>query len=144
MKASPYIKDAVAVGENRDHIVVLVVIDGETVGAWAEMQHLQFTGLRDLATKSEVVELISSHIRSINENISQIASEDCPKIKRYTILTREFSVVNDEMTRSYKIRRSVVGNNFSALIDSLYSDANSYDVKDSSGAVIAQMRLETA
>ena len=144
LKASTYIKDAVVVGSDRDHMVALLVIDGETVGAWAEMQHMQFTGLRDLATKSEVVELISSHIREINANISNIAGEGTPQIKRYTILTREFSMADGEMTRSYKIRRKVVGDNFRNLIESLYSDAHSYDVTDSSGAVVAQMRLETA
>ena len=144
LKASPYIKDAVAVGTNRDHIVVLIVIDGETVGAWAEMQHMQFTGLRDLATKSEVVELISEHIREVNSNMTHVGGEGCPPIKRYTILTREFSIVNGEMTRSYKIRRDVIGNNFNTLIDSLYSNANSHDVTDASGAVVAQLRLETA
>ena len=144
LKASTYIKDALAIGTNRDHMVALIVIDGETVGAWAEMQHMQFTGLRDLATKSEVVELISSHIREINTNITHVGGEGCPQIKRYTILTREFSVTDGEMTRSYKIRRNVIGSNFSTLIDSLYSDANSFDVKDSSGSVVAQMRLETA
>ena len=144
LKASTYIKDAVAIGTNRDHIVALIVIDGDTVGAWAEMQHMQFTGLRDLATKSEVVELISSHIREVNADMDHVGGEGCPPIKKYTILTREFSVANNEMTRSYKIRRDVISNNFTALIDSLYSDASSHDVTDASGAVVAQLRLETA
>ena len=144
LKASPYIKDAIAVGAHKDHIVALIVIDGETVGAWAEMQQLQFTGLRDLATKSEVVELISGCVREINSNIDHVGGKDCPPIKRYTILTREFSVNEGEMTRSYKIRRDVIGRNFNALVDALYSGANNYDVKDDSGSVVAQMRLETA
>lgn len=144
LKASPYIKDAIAIGSNRDHMVVLVVIDGETVGAWAEMQHMQFTGLRDLATKSEVVELISSHIREVNSNMDHVGGQDCPPIKRYTVLVREFSVANGEMTRSYKVRRDVIGKNFNTLVDALYSEATSYDVTDTSGAVVAQLRLETA
>lgn len=144
LKASPYIRDAVAIGENRETIAALIVLDGDTVGAWAEMQHLQFTGLRDLATKSEVVDLISSHIREINSDINHIGGEGCPQIKRYTVLTREFSVADGEMTRSYKIRRKVISENFNSLIESLYSDAQSYEVKDSTGVVVAQMRLETA
>ena len=132
------------IGENQDHIIALIIIDGETVGAWAEMQHMQFTGLRDLATKDEVSNLLVVRVREINANMEHVSGKDCPPIKRYTILAREFNVNVGELTRSYKIRRKVVTNNFNDLIDALYSGATTYDVADSSGAVIAQLRLETA
>ena len=144
LKASTYIKDAIAIGSDRDHIVALLVIDGSTVGAWAEMQRLQFTGLRDLATKQEVITLISGHIRDINDNLEHIAGKECPPIKRYTLLTREFSVGAGELTRSYKLKRSSTLGNFTDLIEALYSNVDSYDERDASGAVVAQLKLETA
>ena len=144
LKASPYIKDAIAVGAQQDHIVALIVLDAETVGAWAEMRHMQFTGMRDLATKEEVVELISGRVNEINSNIDHVGGQDCPPIKRYTILHRQFSMSQGEMTRSYKLRRKEAMHNFKALIDALYSGSNLYDVTDTSGAVVTQLRLETA
>ena len=144
LKASTYIKDAIAVGADRDHIVALIVIDSDTVGAWAEMQRMQFTGLRDLATKPEVVELISDRVREINGNMKHVGGDGCPPIKRYTILTREFSVAQGEKTRSYKLRRDNAMTNLRDLVEALYSNANSYDEKDRSGAVVATLRLESA
>lgn len=144
LKASPYIKDAVVVGADRDHIVALIVIDSDTVGAWAEMRRMQFTGLRDLATKPEVVELISGRVREINDNMTHVGGEGCPPIKRYTILSREFSLAAEEKTRSYKLRRSVTLKNFGELIEALYSNATAYDEKDQTGAVVTTLRLETA
>ena len=145
IKASPYIKDAMVVGEQKDHIAALIVIDGNTVGAWAELKKMQYTGFRDLAAKDEVVALISEKIQDVNSNIHEIAGSGCPSIKRFTILHKEFNVNEGEMTRSHKIRRDVVSGNYQALIDALYASGEKYDVKDpATGEVVTQLRLQTA
>ena len=144
LKASPYIKDVVVVGEQRDHSVALIVIDGDTVGAWADMRQIQFTGLRELATKTEVVELISERVRDLNTKITQVGGSNCPPIKRYTVLNREFSVAAGEMTRSRKIRRQVIGTNNAKIIEALFAGEPTFDVTDSAGELVAQLRLETA
>ena len=144
LKASPYIKDAVVIGEQKEHIAALIVIDGESVGSWAEMRQMQFTGFRDLASKDEVNELISERIREINSCIEHVGGPNCPKILRHTILNREFDAGAGEMTRSRKIRRDIISNNYKALVDALYAGAEKYDVTDSNGQVVAQLRLLTA
>ncbi|MDG0996700.1 MAG: AMP-binding protein [Gammaproteobacteria bacterium] len=144
LKASPYIKDVVVVGEQRDHAVALIVIDGDTVGSWADMRQLQFTGLRELATKTEVVELISERVRELNTRITQVGGANCPPIKRYTVLNREFSVAAGEMTRSRKIRRQVIGTNNTKIIEALFAGEPTFDVTDSAGELVAKLRLETA
>lgn len=143
LKASPYIKDAVVIGEQRDDIAALIVIDGESVGSWAELRQMQFTGIRDLATKDEVIELISERVREINSCMEHVGGPGCPQIKRHTILHREFDASVGEMTRSRKIRRDIISNNYKALVDALYSGAEKYDVTDSRGEVVAQLRLQT-
>ena len=143
LKASPYIKDAVVIGEQREHIAALIVIDGESVGSWAELRQMQFTGLRDLATKDEVMELISEKVREINSCMEHVGGPGCPQIKRLTILHREFDASAGEMTRSRKIRRDIISANYKTLVDALYSGADKYDVTDSRGEVVAQLRLQT-
>ncbi len=143
LKASPYIKDALVIGEQREHVAALIVIDGESVGSWAELKQMQFTGLRDLATKDEVIELISERVNEINSCMEHVGGPGCPQIKRHTILHREFDTSAGEMTRSRKIRRDVVANNYKALVDALFSSADKFEVTDSRGEVVAQLRLQT-
>jgi len=144
LKASPYIMDAVVIGEHKDHMAALIVIDAATVGAWAERRQMQFTGLRDLATKDEVVELISSKIKEVNDCMEHVGGANCPQIKRHTILHKEFNASIGEMTRSRKIRRDIIANNYKPLIDALFADADRFDVTDSNGELVAQLRLQTA
>ena len=144
LKASPFIRDALVIGDQKDHIVALIVLDGDTVGAWADLRQIQFTGLRDLATKTEVIELISERVRETNTCIDQHGGANCPPIKRYTILNKEFNIASGELTRSYKIRRQVIGTNYSSLVDALFTGQDNYDVTDSSGEVVAQLKLQTA
>ena len=144
IKSSPYIKDAYVVGENKDYISALIIIDGDTVGAWAELRQMQFTGFRDLSTKDEVVELIADKIKDVNASIERIGGKNCPHIKRFTILNKEFNISVGEMTRSRKIKRDAVASNYASLIDALYSTTDKYDVVDSTGELVAQLRLQTA
>lgn len=144
IKSSPYIKDAFVVGENKDFISALIIIDGDTVGAWAELHQMQFTGFRDLSSKDEVIELIAEKIKEVNTNIERIGGKNCPNIKRFTILNKEFNISAGEMTRTRKIKRDVVTNNYAPVIDALYSTQDKYDVIDSTGELVAQLRLQTA
>ncbi len=145
LKSSPYIKEAVAVGEGKDAIAVFLVIDANTVGTWAEANNIRFTGYRDLATKDEVYEFVKRTIEDVNAHIEQIEGKGCPPIKRFLILHREFNVNAGEITRSRKIRRDVVMSRNKALVDALYSSQQTYLVKDeSTGEPIAELKLESA
>ncbi len=145
LKSSPYIKDALAVGDGKDAIAVFVIIDGDTVGSWAESNRVRFTGYRDLATKDEVYELIQKTVADVNVHIEQIEGKGCPPIKRFLILHREFNVDMGEITRSRKIRRDVVMGRHKALVDALYSSQQVYEVKDdTSGEVLVELKLKSA
>ncbi len=144
LKSSTYIKDVVVMGDSKEHLAAMIVIDGESVGAWAERKQMQFTGLRDLATKEEVIELISSKVKDVNSSMEKIGGQNCPQIKRHTILHKEFNAGLGEMTRSRKIRRDIIANNYKQLVEALYSSADKYDVKDSNGELVTQLRLQTA
>ena len=145
LKSSPYIKDAMAVGDGKDSLASFLIIDGDTVGSWAEANNIRFTGYRDLATKDEVYDLVSKTVNDVNAHIEQIEGKACPPIRRYLIMHREFNVDTGEITRSRKIRRDVVMGRHTALIDALYSSQQAYEVKDSSsGETLANIKLKSA
>ncbi len=144
LKSSPYIKEAVAVGEGKDSIAAFLVIDEGTVGSWAEANNIRFTGYRDLATKNEVYTLVKETVAEVNTNIVDTVEHGCPPIKRFLIMHREFNVEDGEVTRSRKIKRDVVMGRHQALVDALYSSNKTYEVKsDSSGETVAELKLES-
>lgn len=145
LKSSPYIREAVAVGDGKDSIAAILVIDADTVGSWAEANRIRFTGYRDLATKEEVYDLVKKTIEDVNAHIEQIEGKGSPPVKRFLILHREFNIDLGEMTRSRKIRRDVVMSRNKALVDALYSSRQTYAIKDaSSGEILAELRLQSA
>lgn len=145
LKSSPYIKDAMAVGDGKDSLASFVIIDGDTVGSWAEANNIRFTGYRDLATKDEVYDLVSKAVSDVNAHIEQIEGKACPPIKHYLIMHREFNVDTGEITRSRKIRRDVVMGRHKALVEALYSSQQAYEIKDSSsGETLAEIKLKSA
>lgn len=142
LKSSPFIKEALAVGEGQDSVAAFIVIDGDSVGSWAEVNNVRFTGYRDLATKEEVHGLVKQTVDDVNEHIEQLEGHSCPPIKRFLILHREFSVDAGELTRSRKLRRDVVMEHQKALVDALYSSKQNYEIKDAStGEVVAEIKL---
>lgn len=145
LKSSPYIKEAVALGDGKDAIAAFIVIDSDTVGSWAEANRIRFTGYRDLATKDEVYELVQKTVADVNAHIEKIEGKGSPHIKRFLIMHREFNVDAGEMTRSRKIRRDVVMGRHKALVDALYSTQQTYEIKDSSsGETLAELKLQSA
>ncbi len=131
-------------GDGRDSVAVFIVIDGDSVGSWAEVNNVRFTGYRDLATQEEVYNLVKSTVDDVNAHIEQLEGHSCPPIKRYLILHREFNVNAGELTRTRKIRREVVMNRLKAMVDALYSSQDKFEVKDTStGETIAELKLES-
>jgi len=144
LKSSPYIKEAVAVGEGKDSIAAFVVIDEATVGSWAEANNIRFTGYRDLATKDEVYTLVKETVAEVNANIVATVEHETPPIKRFLIMHREFNVEDGEVTRSRKIKRDVIMGRHQAMVDALYSSTQKYEVKnDSSGETVAELKIES-
>ncbi len=134
LKSSAYIQEAVAVGEGQDSISAFIVIDGVTVGSWAEVNNVRFAGFRDLASKQEVYDLVKESVDEVNAHISETEGKDCPPIKRFVLLPREFSVDQGEITRSRKIKREVVMGTHQALVSAMSAAQKSVEIKDGSDA----------
>jgi len=124
LKFSPYVKEAVVLGHGRDHLAAIVCIDAEIVGRWAESRGLTYTTYQDLAAKAEVYALVREEIAGIN---AALAPE--MRVKRFALLFKELDADDGELTRTRKVRRAVVGQRYAGLIEALYADACTLDLR---------------
>ncbi|MBL6616240.1 MAG: AMP-binding protein [Reyranella sp.] len=123
LKFSPFIREAVAFGDQRSFVVAMIAIDMQTVGTWAEKQGLAYTSFMDLSRKPEVAELIGAEIAKANATLP-----DIQQVKRYLLLNKELEADDAEMTRTRKVRRRFVAEKYASVIDAFYGGADSADV----------------
>ncbi len=130
LKFSPYIKEAVAHGMNKDYVGVFIDIDYGAVANWAERRHLAFTSYTDLAQKPQVYELIQEAILRVNKSLSEDAKLKNSQIKRYLLFHKELNPDDGEITRTLKVRRRFIAEKYGSLIDALYEpNKESVDVE---------------
>jgi len=121
LKFFSQIKEVVAYGDQRDQVCVMVNIDFEAVGNWAERRNLPYAGYTDLAQKPEVYELIRECVEKVNADLSRDELLAGSQISRFLVLHKELDADDGELTRTNKVRRGFIADKYSALIDALYS-----------------------
>ena len=114
IKSSPYIKDALVIGDRRKFLTCLVAIEFDTVSNWALRKKIPFTTYRDLTEKPEVRELVSKEIVRANEETSSL------QIRKFELIPKELDHEDGELTATQKIKRSVIIEQFSELVESMY------------------------
>jgi long-chain acyl-CoA synthetase len=117
LKFSPYIKEAVCVGQGRDSVISLICIDYGIVGKWAEDNRINYTTYTDLASKSEVYDFIEREVRKVNETLT-----DSQRVKKFALLYKELDADDDELTRTRKVRRGFVDQKYADIIEGIYRD----------------------
>ncbi len=117
LKFSPYIKEAVAIGHERDYIVAMICIDFEIVGKWAENNRLAYTTYTDLASQEPIYGMIQKEMANVNEGLPEAA-----RIKKFVLLYKELDADDDELTRTRKVRRRFVDEKYSDIINGMYAD----------------------
>ena len=122
LKFFPNIREAVAHGNERDHVTVFINIDLEAVGNFAERIGLGYSGYTDLSQREEVYDLIRQNIEEVNQDLSRDSSLSSSQIQRFLILHKELDADDGELTRTRKIRRSIIADRYGELIEALYSD----------------------
>lgn len=115
LKFSPYIKEAVVIGRNRPYLTALICIDGRIVGKWAGENKISYTTYSDLTSKPEVADFIEKELAKANRELPEPA-----KIKRFALLYKDLDPDEEEMTRNGKVRRAVVEERYSEVIEALY------------------------
>ena len=123
LKFFPHIKEAVAYGDGRDRVCVMLNIDFDAVGNWAERRNLPYAGYTDLAQKPEVYGLIKECVESVNADLSRDELLAGSQISRFLVLHKELDADDGELTRTNKVRRGFIAEKYLPLIDGLYNGA---------------------
>ena len=151
LKFSPYVNEVVAFGNGRDHVCVLVDIDAEAVGNWADKEGLTYTGFADLATLDAVYGLIGDVIATANAALAQDPQLAHAQIHRFLLLQKRLEPDDGELTRMRKVRRDVVSRRFASLVQALYDgssmghvDAEVRYADGSVGAISADIKIRDA
>lgn len=118
IKASPFIKECIVIGERRRFVAALIQIDFETVAKWAEEQGVAYTTYLSLVDQAQVRRLIEAEIATGNARLPGVA-----QVKRFELLTKELDHDDDEVTATMKIRRANIHQKYQALIEALYAEA---------------------
>ncbi|MEU8357792.1 AMP-binding protein [Nonomuraea sp. NPDC048882] len=116
LKASPYLKEAVVVGDQRPYLVALIGIEADTVGEWARRRGLPYTTYRDLSEKPEVRELVQGVVTEVNARFAYVE-----QIKRFAFLPKELDHEDGELTATQKVKRSAVAKLFEDLVEGMYA-----------------------
>ncbi len=116
LKTSPYIKEAIAIGDQRKFISALVQIEYDTVGDWATRRKLPYTSFADLASKEDVVKLVDDEIRKANELLARVE-----QVRSFRLLSKELNQDDGELTATQKVRRREIHKKYGELIESMYT-----------------------
>ena len=122
LKFFPQIKEVVAYGNDREKVCVMINIDFDAVGNWAERRNLSYAGYTDLAQKPEVYQLIKECVEKVNADLSADNLLAGSQVSRFLVLHKELDADDGELTRTGKVRRGFIGEKYQPLIDALYSD----------------------
>lgn len=116
LKFSPYISDAVVVGDNRKYLTCLIMIDQENVEHYAQTHAVPFTDYRSLCARREIIALIDDQISEVNQGFSKVET-----VKKFRLIDILLTAEDDELTPTMKLKRSFVNKKYSKLIESMYN-----------------------
>ncbi|MFZ4624786.1 MAG: AMP-dependent synthetase/ligase [Rhodoferax sp.] len=151
LKFFPHIKEVVAYGDGREKVCVMINIDFDAVGNWAERRNLPYAGYTDLAQKPEVYQLIKECVEKVNADLSIDSMLAGSQVSRFLVLHKELDADDGELTRTNKVRRSFIADKYDVLIDALYGGKTSQFIETvvkfedgRTGKVSATLRIDDA
>ncbi len=151
LKFFQHIKEVVAYGDAREKVCVMINVDFDAVGNWAERRNLSYAGYTDLAQKPEVYQLIKECVEKVNVDLSADKMLAGSQVSRFLILHKELDADDGELTRTNKVRRGFIADKYSALVDGLYAGKTEQFIETvvkfedgRSGSVSATLKLSDA
>jgi long-chain acyl-CoA synthetase len=115
LKASPYINDAVVIGDGRRYITALIIIDEDSVTHWAQDRRLPFTTYADLAANPDVRGLIDGEVSAVNKTVS-----GPEQVRRFAILPKRLYAEDGDVTATMKVKRRAIMERYADVIADLY------------------------
>jgi long-chain acyl-CoA synthetase len=129
LKFSPYVREAVCVGQDRPCVTALVNIDLVAVGNWAERRNIAYTSYADLARRPEVYDLIQGEVARVNRSLAEDEVLRGAQIRHFLVLHEELDPDDEEITRTRKIRRGYIAQKYAPLIEALYAGRDHVSVE---------------
>lgn len=117
LKFSPYISDAVVIGDKRPYLTCLVMIDQENVEKFAQDHDIPFTNYASLCRAMEIQDLIWREIEQVNANFARVET-----VKRFYLIERQLTPEDEELTPTMKLKRGFVNKRYAAEIDAMYRE----------------------
>ncbi len=115
LKFSPYITDAVVIGDKRPYLTVIIMIDQENVEKFAQDQDVPFGNYASLTRSAEVQALIQGEIDRVNKKFARVE-----QIKKFFLLENQLTAEDEELTPTMKLKRKLVENKYAAQIEAMY------------------------
>ena len=118
LKFSPYITDAVVIGDRRPYLTAIVMIDQENVEKYAQEHDVAFSNYTSLTRAPEVRSLIEAEIERVNRRFARVE-----QIKRFCLLETQLGAEDDELTPTMKLKRKLVEQKYADRIEAMYAAA---------------------
>jgi len=115
LKFSPYVTDAVVIGDRRAYLSVIIMIDLENVEKFAQDHDVPFSNYASLTRAPEVLARIEEEIDTVNKKFARVE-----QIKQFRLLDTQLTAEDDELTPTMKLKRKFVEQKYSAMIESMY------------------------
>jgi long-chain acyl-CoA synthetase len=128
LKFFPNIREAVAYGDKRDFVAVMLNIDLTAVGSWAERNNVVYGSYQELAGHPLVYDMIEKHVAEVNRSLADDKKLAGAQIKRFLVLHKELDADDGEVTRTQKVRRGFVAERYAPLIKALYDGSQEADI----------------
>jgi long-chain acyl-CoA synthetase len=120
LKFYPNIREAVAFGDKRDFVTVMLNIDPVAVGSWAERNNVVYGTYQELAAHPLVYDMLEAHVREVNQSLAAERAMAGAQIRRVLILPKELDADDGELTRTMKVRRGLIGERYAPFVGALY------------------------
>ncbi|SFA79068.1 long-chain acyl-CoA synthetase [Amycolatopsis marina] len=115
LKVSPYIREAVVIGDRRRYLTALIGVERDTAGDWATRRGLAYTTYADLSSKPEIRNLVQSVITEANHDLAAVE-----QIKKFTLIDKELDHEDGELTATQKVKRRAIADRFADEIEAMY------------------------
>ena len=128
LKFFPNIREAVAIGDNREFVTVMLNIDLTAVGSWAERNNVVYGSYQELAAHPLVYDMLARHVEEVNRTLAAEGAIAGAQIQRFLILHKELDADDGELTRTQKVRRGFIAERYAPLVTALYDGSTEADI----------------
>jgi long-chain acyl-CoA synthetase len=128
LKFYPNIREAVAYGDKRDFVTVMLNIDLVAVSSWAERNNVVYASYQELANHPRVYEMMQRHVEEVNRSLVEEKVTAGAQIKRFLVLHKELDADDGELTRTLKVRRGFIADRYAPLVTALYDGSSEVDI----------------